>query len=62
MKQLGIPVRTLPRLLYPNGSFVKMFGPGSLRKTSAYLLHYNYIVGVAKRLKIKNNGDWVLAY
>jgi hypothetical protein len=62
MKELGMPVMTLPRLLYPNGSFVSMFGPGSLRKRSAFILHYNYIVGVAKRLKIKNNGDWTLPY
>ena len=62
MKELGMPVMTLPRLLYPNGSFVSMFGPGSLRKRSAFILHYNYMVGVAKRLKIKNNGDWTLPY
>jgi len=62
MHSIGMPVRTLPRNLYPNGSFASLFYDGSLRKRDAFLLHYNYMVGVAKQRKIKNNGDWILPY
>ena len=62
MKKLGIPVTTLPRNLYPNGSFASLFNVGSLRKRDAHILHYNYLVGAAKRKKMMNNGDWLLQY
>lgn len=62
MNTLGILVKTLPRNLYPNGSFASLFYNGSLRKKDAFILHYNYLVGAAKQRKIKNNGDWILPY
>ena len=60
MNDLGIPVMTLPRLLYPNGAFASMYGPGSLRKVGSHILHYNYLVGPAKVTKMKNNADWLV--
>jgi hypothetical protein len=62
MRSIGMPVMTLPRNLYPNGSFASLFGDGSLKKRDAFLLHYNYMVGAAKQRRIKNNGDWLLPY
>jgi hypothetical protein len=62
MRDLGIPVMTLPRNLYPNGAFASLYSDGSLRKFGTFLLHYNYLVGAAKQRKIKNNGDWVIPY
>lgn len=62
MGRMGMPVMTLPRNLYPNGSFASLFNEGSLRKRDAYLLHYNYLVGASKQKKIKNNGDWMPPY
>jgi len=62
MQKLNMPVMTLPRDLYPNGSFASLFYDGSLRKRTAKLLHYNYLVGSSKQRKIKNNADWILPY
>lgn len=54
----GEPFQTLPRSQYPNGMFASL--PGI--KQTAYLLHYNYLVGAMKQKKMKANGDWVLPY
>ena len=62
LQRLNIPAMTLPRNLYPNGSFVSLYNNGSLRKRDSFLLHYNYLVGAAKKTKIRNNGDWVIPY
>lgn len=62
LEQLEIPTITLPRNLYPNGSFVSLHNNGSLRKRDSFLLHYNYLVGAAKKTKIRNNGDWIIPY
>lgn len=53
---------TLPRNLYPNGAFTSRFKKDSDDKTTAFLLHYNYIVGDQKRKVMIANGDWILPY
>lgn len=62
MQRLNIPVITLPRNLYPNGSFVGLYFNGSARKVGTHILHYNYLVGTSKQKKMKNNGDWIIPY
>jgi len=62
IREHSVPFKTLPRNLYPNGSFASLFNNGSLRKRDAFLLHYNYLVGGAKKTKIRNNGDWLVPY
>ena len=62
LKRYNIPFKTLPRNLYPNGSFASLYNNGSLRKESTYILHYNYLVGASKKKKMMNNGDWVIPY
>ena len=62
MHQHGVEFSTLPRDLYPNGSFASLFAPESPKKDVAYILHYNYLVGQSKQQKMKQNGDWLLPY
>jgi hypothetical protein len=62
LQRLSIPAMTLPRNLYPNGSFASLYNNGSLRKRDSFLLHYNYLVGGAKKTKMRNNGDWLIPY
>jgi len=62
LRRLEIPFETLPRSLYPNGSFVSLYGKGSAKKDTTFLLHYNYLVGRSKEQKMKNNGDWSIPY
>lgn len=58
----NMPFATLPRDLYPNGSFASLYGPDSTKKRVAHILHYNYLVGTSKQQKMKINGDWLLPY
>jgi hypothetical protein len=58
----GVPVVSLPRTLYPNGAYVSMLKKGSIMREVAMLLHYNYLVGDAKKGKMRTNGDWLLPY
>ena len=62
VRRLEIPFETLPRTLYPNGSFASLYGKSSVRKAITFLLHYNYLVGGAKEQKMKNNSDWIIPY
>jgi hypothetical protein len=50
----SVPFRTLPRSLYPNGTFVSLIEP----KKDSYILHYNYRVGKNKKTDMKIFGDW----
>lgn len=56
--QLGdqLRVATLPRSLYPNGKFS---APGALAE-KPLILHYNFLVGDAKRGRMRQNGDWLV--
>ena len=58
----GVAYRSLPRDLYPNGSFASLYTEKSPNKATAYLLHYNYLVGASKQQKMRANGDWLLPY
>jgi hypothetical protein len=59
MKELQNPsFATLSRLQYPNGMFASFSGI----KDTAFLLHYNWLVGDSKVGKMKANGDWVIPY
>jgi hypothetical protein len=62
LKRTGTPYTTFPRDGYPNGRFSSQFVKGSAKKEVAYLLHYNYLVGDAKRQRMRNNGDWLIPY
>lgn len=64
-----LSVMSLPRDLYPNGMFASVYGRKRLGDAAAgaavatpMLLHYNYIVGDAKKGKMRANGDWLLPY
>lgn len=52
----SIPYNTLPRDLYPNGVFV------DAQPANFLVLHYNWMVGNAKILKMKKNGHWIIPY
>lgn len=58
MRALGHSFSSLPRALYPNGMFASLTGI----KDTAFLLHYNYLVGAMKQKKMKANGDWIIPY
>ncbi len=58
LKTLNVPFRTLPRELYPNGTFVTAVA--GLPEKVAYILHYNYRVGGQKVSDMKRFGDWHL--
>ena len=58
----GVPVASLPRVLYPNGAYASMLKKGSIMREVTMLLHYNYLVGDAKKGKMRANGDWLLPY
>ena len=60
LRDEGVAFQTLPRDLYPNGQFVRLYLPGSPLKDVAKILHYNYIVGMDKQRRMKQNGDWLL--
>lgn len=62
LRATGTPFRTLPRSLFPNGSYASLHTAGSDAKTTSLLLHYNYLVGDAKLKKMKANRDWILPY
>jgi hypothetical protein len=60
---IGLPVVSLPRDLYPNGVYASVYGRKRLTAAAApMLLHYNYMVGDAKKGKMRANGDWLLPY
>jgi hypothetical protein len=59
MRDEGVAFQTLPRDLYPNGQFARLYSPGSPLKSVAKILHYNYIVGMDKQRRMKQNGDWL---
>jgi hypothetical protein len=50
------PYDTLPIPLYPNGTHSENPPEGF------YLLHYNWLVGNAKILRMKKNGHWLIPY
>jgi hypothetical protein len=52
----GLRYGTLPRNLYPNGVFVEDQPPDFM------ILHYNWLVGNSKILKMKKHGHWLLSY
>ena len=53
-KYRGVKIKLLERHLFPNGVFVNFI-------PSEYLiLHYNYLIGDAKREKMVRNGHWLL--
>lgn len=56
------PYGVLPRAHYPNGAVATATHADPLRRQAAYLLHYNFRVGDAKRLDMKRLGDWHLPY
>jgi hypothetical protein len=63
--ELGVPASSLPRTLYPNGAFAGLYGRDSgLKKgrLSSFLLHYNYLIGEAKKRRMTANGDWIIPY
>jgi len=59
MRDEGLAFQTLPRDLYPNGAFARLYSPDSPLKSVAKILHYNYIVGMDKQRRMKVNGDWL---
>ena len=61
---IGLPVVSLPRDLYPNGVYASVYGRKRIAAvtTGPMLLHYNYMVGDAKKGKMRANGDWLLPY
>jgi hypothetical protein len=58
LKKYEMPYITLPRNLYPNGTFVNLIGAQQAK--DAFLLHYNYRVGNQKKSDMKRFGDWYL--
>ena len=54
----AVPYITLPRNLYPNGTFVNLIA--SAQEKEAFLLHYNYRIGRQKEADMKRFGDWHL--
>jgi hypothetical protein len=58
LRAAGVTFEVLPRLGYPNGMFASFKGI----KDTAYLLHYNWLVGDMKRKKMAANGDWLIPY
>lgn len=61
LKQEGTLFKTLPRDLYPNGQFLRLYSADSDLKGAAKLLHYNYTVGMDKQRRMRQNGDWLLS-
>jgi len=60
IKREKTPFKTLPRDLYPNGQFLRLYSADSDLKRVAKLLHYNYTVGMDKQRRMRQNGDWLL--
>ena len=60
MQREAAPFKTLPRDLYPNGQFTRLYSPASPLKGIAKLLHYNFLVGPDKQRRMKANGDWLI--
>ena len=60
MAREGVAFQTLPRDLYPNGQFSRLYDPTSPLKYTSMILHYNYIVGNDKQRRMKANGDWLI--
>lgn len=58
LKKYSVVYKTLPRLLYPNGTFVNLVGPQETKE--AFILHYNYRFGQQKKSDMKRFGDWYL--
>lgn len=56
LRETGIPYTTLPIPLYPNGTHSEKPLEGF------YLLHYNWLVGNAKIIRMKKNGHWIIPY
>ena len=59
LKKEGTPFKTLPRDLYPNGQFLRLYSADSGLKGVAKILHYNYTVGMDKQRRMRQNGDWL---
>jgi len=59
LKAEGTVFKSLPRDLYPNGHFLRLYSPDSELKKLTKILHYNYAVGMDKQRRMKQNGDWL---
>ena len=57
VKTLNIPHYTLDRDLFPNGIYLRN---NEWRNTNSFLLHYNWLIGDEKEVKMKLNGHWYL--
>ena len=56
IRELAVPCATLPRTLYPNGRLSDQPSPDFL------ILHYNWLVGPSKLVRMKKNKHWLLPY
>jgi hypothetical protein len=55
-KLATIQYASLPRELYPNGTFT------SAPPEAMFLIHYNHLVETTKILKMKRNDHWIIPY
>jgi hypothetical protein len=56
VREFTVPCATLPRNLYPNGRL-------SDQPPSEFLiLHYNWLVGPSKQMRMRKNKHWLLPY
>lgn len=58
IKEKMLPFETLPRNLYPNGSYIPLINT----LPDAFLLHFNYRVGNTKVMEMKKLGQWLIPY
>lgn len=59
LKMLSMPYGTLPRSLYGNG---KIQMSGLWKQQDWVLLHYNFRIGLSKKLGMKKDGNWLIPY
>ena len=57
LKTTLIQWNTLPRHLYPNGVY---FARNAFNKDEAFIIHFNYTIGLQKRLRMMKSGYWLL--
>jgi len=57
VKTLNIPHYTLDRDLFPNGVYLRN---NKWVDTNPFLLHYNWVIGDEKEVKMKQNNHWLL--
>ena len=62
IKEYNIPALSLDQGLFPNGTYIEgnVSGIKNVLNEDRFILHYNWLIGVTKIKKMKENNNWYM--